>query len=102
MFQVNPLPKRIHLENQALFSSKVKSKKLKCHLLQFLFGALRVKVFSVWHFPTNFYATPGAKIIGILSKEATLPFIVWLLFIIVGQLLTLRAPFTTASDDIHK
>ena len=27
---------------QALFSSKDKSKKLKCRLLQFLFGALRV------------------------------------------------------------
>ena len=29
--------------NQALFSLKDKSKKLKCRLLQFLFGALRVK-----------------------------------------------------------
>ena len=34
---------RIHIKNQALFSSKYKSKNLKCHLLQFLFGALRVK-----------------------------------------------------------
>ena len=34
---------RIHLKHQVLFSSKVKSKKLKCRLLQFLFGALRVK-----------------------------------------------------------
>ena len=33
---------RIHLNHQALFSSKDKSKKLKCHLLPFLFGALRV------------------------------------------------------------
>ena len=39
MFQVNPL----HMKNQAIFSSKDKSKKLKCCLLQFLFGALRVK-----------------------------------------------------------
>ena len=31
------------MKNQALFSSKHKSKKLKCCLLQFLFGALRVK-----------------------------------------------------------
>ena len=31
------------MENQALFSSKDKSKKLKCHLLQFLFVALRIK-----------------------------------------------------------
>ena len=31
------------MNNQALFSSKGESKKLKCRLLQFLFGALRVK-----------------------------------------------------------
>ena len=30
------------MKNQALFSSKDKSKKLKCRLLQFLFGASRV------------------------------------------------------------
>ena len=30
------------MKNQALFSSKDKSKQLKCRLLQFLFGALRV------------------------------------------------------------
>ena len=34
---------RIHIKNQALFSSKDKSKKLKCCLLQFLFGCFRVK-----------------------------------------------------------
>ena len=34
---------RIHMKSQALFSSKDKSKKIKCRLLQFLFGALRVK-----------------------------------------------------------
>ena len=32
------------MKNQALLSSTDKSKKLKCHLLQFLFGALRVKI----------------------------------------------------------
>ena len=32
------------MKNQAIFSSKDKSRKLKCHLLQFLFGALWVKV----------------------------------------------------------
>ena len=32
------------MKNQALFSSKDKSEKLKCRLLQFLFGALRVKL----------------------------------------------------------
>ena len=31
------------MKNQALFFLKDKSKKLKCRLLQFLFGALRVK-----------------------------------------------------------
>ena len=31
------------MKNQALFSSKDKSKKLKCRLMQFLFDALRVK-----------------------------------------------------------
>ena len=31
------------MKNQALFSLKDKSKKLKCLLLQFLFSALRVK-----------------------------------------------------------
>ena len=35
------------MKHQALFSSKDISKKLKCHLLQFLFGALRVKVFTI-------------------------------------------------------
>ena len=30
------------MKNQALFSSNDKSKKLKCHLLQFLFGSLKV------------------------------------------------------------
>ena len=29
---------RIHMKNEALFSSKDKSKKLKCRLLQVLFG----------------------------------------------------------------
>ena len=31
------------MKNQALFSSKDKSKKLKCRLLQFLVNALQVK-----------------------------------------------------------
>ena len=37
------------MKNQALFSSKDKSKKLKCCLLQFLFGALRVNNRVVSH-----------------------------------------------------
>ena len=32
------------MKNQALFSLKDKSKKLKCRLLQFLFGTFRVKL----------------------------------------------------------
>ena len=34
---------RIHMKNQSLFSLTDKSKKLKCRLLQYLCGALRVK-----------------------------------------------------------
>ena len=34
------------MKNQALFSLKDKSKKLKCRLLQFLFGPLRVNIIS--------------------------------------------------------
>ena len=30
------------MKNQALLSSKAKSKKFKCRLLQYLFGALRI------------------------------------------------------------
>ena len=33
------------MKNQALFSSKDKSKKLKCRLLQLLFSALRVNFY---------------------------------------------------------
>ena len=34
------------MKNQALFSSKIKTKKLKCHLLQFLFGALSFNMYN--------------------------------------------------------
>ena len=34
------------MKNQALFSSEDKSKKLKCRLLQILFGALSVNIRS--------------------------------------------------------
>ena len=37
------------MKNQAVYSWKDKSKKLKCHLLQFLFGALRVKINTNFH-----------------------------------------------------
>ena len=49
------------MKNQALFSSKDKSKKLKCHLLQFLIGTLRVNNYSesgrsilLQYLPTSF------------------------------------------------
>ena len=35
------------MKNQALFSLKDKSKKLKCRLFQVLFSALRVKITSL-------------------------------------------------------
>ena len=37
------------MKNLALFSWKDKSKKLKCRLLQFLFGAKRVNTKSIFH-----------------------------------------------------
>ena len=46
MFRVNPL---LGMKNQALFFSKDKSKNLKCRLLQFLYGALRVKFLCPKH-----------------------------------------------------
>ena len=33
---------RIHMKHQVLFSSEDKSKKLKCHLLQFFVGVLKI------------------------------------------------------------
>ena len=44
------------MKNQALFSSKDKSKKLKCHLLQFLLGALRIKIDT--EYPVFFFCLP--------------------------------------------
>ena len=41
------------MKNQALFSSKNKSKKIKCRLLQFLFGTLRVKLRMTYMFCEN-------------------------------------------------
>ena len=43
------------MKNQALFSSKDKSKKLKCRLLQFLFGTLRVNM-TDWNISLAFEA----------------------------------------------
>ena len=44
------------MKNQALFSWKGKSKKIKCRLLQFLFGTLRLNMWTV---------SPGKLILSI-------------------------------------
>ena len=51
--------KRIYTKNQALISSKDKSKKINCRLLQFLFGALRVILQSNMYFHTSAENIPG-------------------------------------------
>ena len=43
------------MKNQALFSSKKKVQKLKCHLLQFLCGTLSIN--EVGLFPNNPHGT---------------------------------------------
>ena len=42
------------MKNQALISSKDKCKKLKCRLLQFLFGSLRVKLSIIYCLPYTY------------------------------------------------
>ena len=79
---------RIHMKNQALFSLTDKSKKVKCRLLQFLFGALRglwwqqwvtstdIKISAIPHFvqtcSIEFVPCPMIKII--LSSMFVFPF----------------------------
>ena len=46
------------MKNQALFSSKHKSKKIKCHLLHFLFGTLRVSFQNIPKTLDPFYNNP--------------------------------------------
>ena len=65
---------RIHMKNQALFSSKYKSKKLKYHLLQFLIGALRVNIYVKIHFlrqwghePLQFCKVPQSNVLKVGS-----------------------------------
>ena len=45
----------IHMKTEGLFSSKDKSTKSKCRLLQFLFGTLRVK--------SNGFTFKGSKLV---------------------------------------
>ena len=57
------------MKNQALFSSKDKSKILKCCLLQFLFGALRVKsMMQSSRKPVRVYRTEPYKMIKMYLK----------------------------------
>ena len=58
------------MKNQALFSLKDKSKKLNCRLLQFLFGALRVKV--VFHIPLYFAGYTVANFFYLIQSDMTL------------------------------
>ena len=53
------------MKNQALFFTKDKSKELKCRLLQFLFGPLRVKVICRRkHRKTNSYLPKMTSVFG--------------------------------------
>ena len=52
------------MKNQALFSSKDKSKKLICRLLQFLFGPLRVKTLTSKKQTTKFSSTTFPKMLS--------------------------------------
>ena len=54
------------MKNQALFSSKDKSKKLKSRLLQFLFGAFRVKI-------SMHLLGPSAHVSAIANFKLVLP-----------------------------
>ena len=49
------------MKNQALFSSKDTSKKLKCRLLQFLFGALRVENLTTLRLEIGLSKDPGTR-----------------------------------------
>ena len=47
------------MKHQALFPYKDKSKKIKCHLLQFLLGAFRVNPkieYEIYHFSHPLYS----------------------------------------------
>ena len=59
------------MKSQALFSSKDKSKKLKCRLLQFLFGTLRLNLYFL-----NLYESVGLqKHVTAYRNEALLTFL---------------------------
>ena len=55
------------MKNQTLFSPKDKSKKLKCRLLQFLFGALRVR-YEIGQVENMILMTTGVRRISLTRK----------------------------------
>ena len=56
------------MKDQVLFFSKDKSKKLKCRLLQFLFGALRVKAYTVQHRNSIIFTSLGYFLVTQLQE----------------------------------
>ena len=56
------------MKNQALFSSKDKNKKLKCRLLQYLFGTLRVNIIGTKMMMTLQYPVFFNSISAILGQ----------------------------------
>ena len=57
------------MKNQALFSSKDQSKKIKCRLLQFLFAALRASVARHWADLPAKLLVPVPMLVLILTPE---------------------------------
>ena len=56
------------MKNQALFSSKDKGKKLKCGLLQFLFGALRINSLTTKMQTTKFLSANFQKKLSLINN----------------------------------
>ena len=61
------------MKSQALFSSKDKNKKLKCHLLQFLFGfAYKIELFLPKQSPKcRSVLEDGSRYFGLFRKGKT-------------------------------
>ena len=49
------------MKNHSLFSSEDKSKKIKCRLLQVMFGALRINIRKYFPFQTGFINLLGRR-----------------------------------------
>ena len=59
------------MKNQALISSKEKSKNLKCRLLHFFFGALRVNRITIRTAKTSFnFGQSESNRVKIMEKHA--------------------------------